>query len=118
VVNPDRFSQSVENLGWYVRPHLGDISYVSEMTLVGHDSEFHIVGRLVSRKKEVSAQWLSLVRWTSEDLYTAKIISAGFKPTSRETDFDSVVVTTQLRPVRWSSEETIHESMSFEGMFR
>jgi hypothetical protein len=88
------------------------------MTLLGHDSEFHVVGRLVSRKKEVLAQWLSLVKWISEDLYTAKIMAAGFEPTSRETDFDSVVVTTRLRPVRWSSEETIHESISLEGVFR
>jgi hypothetical protein len=27
--------------------------------------------------------------WTSEDLYTAKMLSEGFEPTPRETDFDS-----------------------------
>jgi hypothetical protein len=44
-----------------------------------------------------------------QDLYTAKILSAGFEPTPGETDFDSVAVTTWLRPVKQSSEETIHD---------
>jgi hypothetical protein len=44
-----------------------------------------------------------------QDLYTAKILSAGFEPTPRETDFDSVAVTTWLRPVRQGCEETIHD---------
>jgi hypothetical protein len=33
-------------------------------------------------------------------------------PNPRETDFNSVVVTTRLRPTGWTSEETIHEGMS------
>jgi hypothetical protein len=40
------------------------------------------------------------------------MLTAGFKPTPRETDFDSVVVTTWLRPDRRTSEETIDESMA------
>jgi hypothetical protein len=49
-------------------------------------------------------------RQTSEDLRTAKMLSATFEPTPSETDFDSVVATTRLRQVTWTSEETIHES--------
>jgi hypothetical protein len=49
---------------------------------------------------------------TSEDRYNTKMFSAGFEPTWWETDFDSVVVTSQLRLLRGTTEETIHESMS------
>jgi hypothetical protein len=50
------------------------------------------------------------LRWTSEGVST---MSVGFEPTPRVTDFDSMVaVTACLRPVRWTSEETIYESMS------
>jgi hypothetical protein len=41
-----------------------------------------------------------------------KMLSAGFEPTPRETDFDSVVGATSLRPVIDGPEETIHESIS------
>jgi hypothetical protein len=58
-------------------------------------SDYHIV----------SAQSLDLVKI---DLYTAKTLSEGFEPTPRETDFDSVVITTCLTPVRWTSWKTIH----------
>jgi hypothetical protein len=41
-----------------------------------------------------------------------KLSSAGFKPSQFErTDFDSVVVTTWLRPVRWIPKETTYEWM-------
>jgi len=43
---------------------------------------------------------------------TVKILAAGFEPTPRETDFESVVVTTWLRPVRWTFENIIHEWMA------
>jgi hypothetical protein len=49
---------------------------------------------------------------TSEDRYRTKMFSAGFEPTSRGTDFDSVGVASQLRSLRGTTEETIHESMS------
>jgi hypothetical protein len=50
--------------------------------------------------KRVLAQcngWAQPLKQTSEDLCTAKMLSAGFEPTTRETDFDSVLATPWLK---------------------
>ncbi|KAG1859301.1 hypothetical protein F4604DRAFT_1684763 [Suillus subluteus] len=79
--------------------------------IAGREGEFLFMDRL-SRKRRLRCNDSALLRWTSEDLSTTKMLSAGFEPTPMETDFDSVVVTTHLRPVRRTSEETFKESMS------